>query len=525
MKKRQVKTRSILGTLLIKLAIIAMVLLVASYLKLRLDFSANKAYSLSKVSKQAVRGLEDNLVIKVFASEELPPELSTLDRYMKDLLAEYQIASKGKFHYEFIHGLSMDELRYQAQENGLSSMYFRIYENDKTTNKEVIFGLVFEYQGKFDSMNLLPQMEAKLEYELTQKIQKLSQYALPEISVFRDSMMVQMPTKGFDEALANNFKVVETDLKSPPKQTPAMIFTGVIGDLSDQQLYNLDQYIMKGGKPVFLQDRVSTDGNSLFILESNIFSFLEHFGVRIDKNIAMDIFCDLRSIGVDNTLPFPIYPVLRGSQHPITRNLADIVMYMANGLGFTNKPGKRFMSILNTSSSSAMVMAPEYRLDPALFENPDPSIFNLPPIVLGAITEGEAESYFNNRPELQSADHKSRTDEFKMVVYGDRDLVIDADKSIYADRVYIVLNAVDWLLGRESMISIRARHLQRSILDITYYMHKNDIVWGDPARIEKRIKTGIKLVSTVLPSLILIIIGGFIALHRKQLQGVNNEED
>jgi gliding-associated putative ABC transporter substrate-binding component GldG len=525
MKKRQVKTRSILGTLLIKLAIIAMVLLVASYLKLRLDFSANKAYSLSKVSKQAVHSLKDNMVVKVFASDELPTELSTLDRYMKDLLAEYQIASKGKFHYEFIRGLSMDELRFQAQENGLSSMYFQIYENDKTTSKEVVFGLVFEYQGKFDSMNLMPQMETKLEYEITQKIQKLSQYTLPEVSVFRDSMMVQMPTKRFNEALSNNFKVIETDLLNPPMQTPAMIFTGVIGNLSDKQLYNLDQYIMKGGRLVFLQDRVSTDGNSLFVLDSNIFPFLEHYGIRIDRNIAMDIFCDLRSIGVDNTMPFPIYPVLRGSQHPITRNLADIVMYMANGLSSAKKPEQKFISILQTSNSSAMVMAPEYRLDQSLFENPDPDVFNLPPITLGAIVEGAAESYFNNRPDLQSADHKSRTDDYKMVVYGDRDLVIDADKSIYADRVYIVLNAVDWLLGRDSMISIRARHLQRSILDITYFMHKNDIVWGDPVRIERRIKTGIKLVSTVLPSLILLIIGGFIALHRKQLHGVDNEED
>lgn len=524
MKKRQVKTRSILTTLLIKLAIIGMLLMVASYLKLRVDFSANKAYSLSKVSKHAVRSLKDNMVIKVFASEELPAELNTMDRYMKDLLAEYQIASRGKFHYEFIRGLSMDELRYQAQENGLNSMYFRIYENDKTTSKEVIFGLVFEYQGKFDSMNLLPQMEAKLEYELTQKIQKLSQYTLPEISVFRDSMMVELPTTGFDEALATNFKIVETDLLSPPKQTPAMVFTGVLGDLSDQQLYHLDQYIMKGGRPVFLQDRVSTDGTNLYAINSNFFMFLEHFGVRIDKNIAMDIFCDLRGMGVDTTMPFPIYPVLRGSQHPITRNLADIVMYLSNGLEFTNTPGQKFMSILQTSNSSGLVMAPEFRLEQSLFQNPDPKTFSLPPIVLGAIAEGRAESYFSNRPELHAPDHKSETDEYKLVVFGDRDLVIDSDKSIYADRNYIVLNAVDWLLERDSMISIRSRHLQRSIMDIAYYMHKNDIIWGDPVRIEKRIKTGIKLVSTVLPSLILIIIGGFIALRRKHILGEEIEE-
>ncbi len=517
-------SNTVLGTLLLKLAIILFILLVAGYLKLRLDLSYNKAYSLSSVSKEAVRSLKDNMVLKIYASEELPPDMSKLDRYFKDLLTEYRMASRGKFHYEFIRGLSMDELRTQAEENGLSSMFFNIYENDKTTSKEVIYGVVFEYQGKFDAMNLMPRVEPKLEYELTLKVQKLSRYTLPEISVFQDSLFVQMPTKRYNQALVSNFQVVETDLLTPPKQTEAMIFGGVLDSLSITQLYNLDQYVMKGGKLLVLQDRVATDGNSIFPLDSNIFPFLENYGVQIDENMALDIYCDIRAIGVDNSLPFPIYPVLRGSDHPITRNIADIVMYMANGLYFVKKDGLKFTPILRTSSTSGILDAPDFLLDDKVFRSPDPQLFSKPPITLGAIVEGKVTSFFADKPQYQKPGFIAATDNFQMVVYGDRDLSVDSDKEIYADRNYIVLNAVDWMIKRESMISIRSRHMQSSILNIPYYMQKHDIVWGDVNKIERNIKTGIKLASTVVPSLLLIGIGLFMALRRKQMQGFNNEE-
>jgi gliding-associated putative ABC transporter substrate-binding component GldG len=518
------RTGSILSVLLIKLAIILMLLLVASYLKLRLDFSQNKAYSLSAVSKEAVRKLKDNLVVKIYASEELPPEMTSLDRYVKDLLSEYQVAGRGKFHYEFIRGLSMDELRVQAQENGLKSMYFSIYENDKTTNKEVIYGLVFEYQGKFDAINLMPRTEAKLEYELTRKVQKLTRYTLPEVTVYKDSLYTMMPTKVFDEGMLANYEVIDTDLMTPPKQTKVMIFTGATDSLSVTQLYNLDQYLMKGGSLVVLQDRVNTDGRSIKEIKSNIFPLLESYGLKVNPEIAMDIFCDIRQMGVDTSLSFPIYPVLRGMDHPITRNISDIVMYMANGLQVINRPGLKFRTILATSTSSALLDGPDYLLDRELFERPDPQVFNHPPIPMGVIMEGKFESYFKDKPQYQATGFVSENPKGKIVAYGDRELTIDSDKAIFADRFYIILNAVDWLLGRDSMISIRSRHLQSSILDIPYYMHKHELVWGDPVKIERRLKTGIKVVSIALPSLLLIGLGAFMALRRKQILGEYTDE-
>ncbi len=142
--KKAKKTSSILSNLLIKLAIVLMILLTGSYAKVRWDFSKNKKYSLSQVSREAVSKLQDNMVVKLYSSKDLPAEMVALDRYVKDLLEEYKQAGKGKFHYEFISGPTQEDLKNKARQYGIGVMYFRIFENDKTTTKEVIYGLVFE---------------------------------------------------------------------------------------------------------------------------------------------------------------------------------------------------------------------------------------------------------------------------------------------------------------------------------------------------------------------------------------------
>lgn len=515
--KANFKTGSILGSLLLKLAIILMILQVASYLRLRVDFSRNKLYSLSKTSREAVKSLKDNMVVKLYSSQELPAQMNSIDRYVKDLLSEYQNAGKGRFHYEIIRNLSLDELRNQAQQNGLGSMFFQIYENDKTTTKEVIYGLVFEYQGNTTSLNVGPRLESRLEYELTLKIQSLARTTLPEIGLYADTLYAMVPNDTFDRDLNTNFNVVETELLTPPKQTKVLVFPGTIDSLSTQQLYNLDQYIMKGGSVVVLQDRVFSDGRRILPLQSNIFDFFEHYGVRFDDAVAMDIFCDIRQMGTETSLPFPIYPVLRGSEHPITRNISGIVMYMPTGIGAIKREGLKYTSILTTSPNSALLPGPDYVLSTQLFQDLDPELFKSPPITLGGVVEGRMQSYFNGKPESKQPGFVSETKQGKLVIFGDRELYIDSDKREYAERHYIVLNAVDWLLGRDSMLSIRSRHLQSSILNIQYYMEKKEIIWGDPDKIERNIKTGIKLASVVLPSLLLIGLGAFLALRRKQL--------
>ncbi|HQM03945.1 MAG TPA: GldG family protein, partial [Candidatus Cloacimonas sp.] len=286
--KKAKKTSSILSNLLIKLAIVLMILLTGSYAKVRWDFSKNKKYSLSQVSREAVSKLQDNMVVKLYSSKDLPAEMVALDRYVKDLLEEYKQAGKGKFHYEFISGPTQEDLKNKARQYGIGVMYFRIFENDKTTTKEVIYGLVFEYQGNFESMNVLPKMQNQLEYEMTLKIQKITRYTLPDITVFVDTLYTLMPKQKYESELYSNYNVHFTNLVEPPAKTPVMIVHSGYDSLSVTQLYNLDQFLMQGGKLVVLADKIFSDSETVIEIHSNLFDFLENNGIKLSSDIAMD---------------------------------------------------------------------------------------------------------------------------------------------------------------------------------------------------------------------------------------------
>jgi len=507
-----------MSSLSIKIGIVVVLLLVLGYFSLRIDFSLGKAYSLSRVSKDAMRALEDVMVVKIVSSSSLPATMNSLDRYTNDLLREYASVSRGKFRYEYLKPRSREELYQLAQDSGLSRIRFQIYENDQFTTKEVIFGLLFEYQGKVQSMNLMPNMEPQLEYELTMRIQALAAHTMPKVAVYQGSGFFEFQFENFERALFSNFNVYDAKLSEPLTQTEALLFTGTVGDLSENQLYNLDQYIMRGGKVVFLQDKVDKDPTTprFFALDTNVIDLLEHYGFRLSDDMVLDMHCDQQQKGLGNMVNFPMNPVLRGSSHPITQNIDNIVMYLASGISFSGKPGLSFEPILQTSVQSGWIKAPEFEIEPELYYNPGYDVFTAGPINTAAILSGSFDSYFIGSEFAETdPDFVAKSPQLKLVLFGDKELIVDSNNSSYDQRGNIVLNALDYLLGRDSMIQIRSRHLSTSLLSVPRFMQKIGIDWGNMEKIENNIKTTAKVVAIVLPPLILVLIGLLLALKRK----------
>jgi len=463
-----------------------------------------------------VRSLEDVMVVKLLSSQELPATLNSLDRYTRDLLNEYQSASRGKFRYEFVRPSSREELYSLAQNSGLSRVRFQIYENDQITTTEVIFGLIFEYQGRVEVMDLLPRIEPQLEYQLTMRIQSLAAHTLPKVAVFRDTTYYEFNTEYFERALYSNFDVRDTDLMRPLSGMDALLFTGTARNIRQEQLYHLDQYIMQGGKVVFLQDKVDTDGRYLFPLDTNVIDMIEHYGFRLSDDVVLDMYNDKQQVGLGNMVNYPMYPVQRGSDHMITQNIDNIIMYLASGISFARREGVSFEPILQTSPYSGWMRAPEFEISQDLIYSPTLEDFSAGSITTGALLKGAFNSYFADSDLADDdPDFVSSSPQIQMVLFGDKELVINTDREIYNDRVNIILNALDYLTERDSMIHIRSRHLSSSPLSVTRFMREIGIDWGDLGKIETNIKNIVKVISIGLPSFILVMIGLLMAFRRK----------
>ncbi|HPS39015.1 MAG TPA: Gldg family protein [Candidatus Cloacimonadota bacterium] len=504
------KTNSILSLLLIKIGIIIAVLLIAGFVNLRLDLSKGRVYSLSPVSKQAVRGLKDRLIIKIYASEELPTNFIAVDRYLKDLLAEYKNYGGRNFSYEYAKTSSAEELEAIATQNGFSGFSTQSMENDRIVLNRTVFSLTMEYQGKREILNLPPGIESKLEYSLTNKIRRLSAANLPVLVVFRDSTYSSYPTESLEKSLDENYRLGSADLTRPIPAKHVMLFTGVSDSLSTEQLYNLDQYLMSGGKLVMLQDRISLNETAPYLLNSNIFNLLESYGIKLGTDMVLDLLCQQMQGGIGQpTSPVPFVPLLRGStKNVITKDMKDIMFLLASEITTTDSASVKIEPILQTSTSSAKIPGPDFNIDPRIIQNPDPGFYNLSPMTLGAVITGKFRSYFADDPVYSKRPgFIAQNPKAEMVLYGDRELIMDANESEFSNRHFVILNAVDYLRKDLSMINIRSRTIQGSMLDVKEFMYRKDLLWGDAEKTANRIKLAVKIVSIVVPPLLMIILG------------------
>lgn len=511
----------------LKIAIALVILLISTLINLRWDISKDRAYSLSKSSKELMRGLDDVMLVKIISSKELPAELNNLNRYAQDLLREYQLASRGKLRYEYIKPSTQDELFSLAHSSGLRKVRFQIYENDKMTSKEVVFGLVFEHRGNLESLDLMPRIEPRLEYEMTLRMQSLTQKNMSKVVAFADTVYYMQNKDVFTHFLKMNYLLDMVDLTEDLPQADLLLFNGIATDLEQEQLYRLDQFFMSGGKLVFLQDRVHTDGHSLQPIRSNIFDLLEHYGFDISQDIALDINCDRIPQGIGTYLNYPMYPVLTGGEHPVGKGLNNLIFYLANGIRFSRPDMLKFSPILTTSQYSDVMPAPGYQISRDMYIHSDPGDYTLGPIILAAETTGEFESYFAHDESFSlRPGFIAKSPPNSVILFSDKELIMDTDNRQYVERSHVVLNAIDYSLGKESMMRIRSRHLSTPVLSVGYFLQKHNLAWYDMERSEQTLKNLIKIVFTFLPSLILVAIALFAAFKRKiRLRLIQDEEE
>ncbi len=509
----------IFGTYAIKILIAILVLILASFLYVRLDASRNKSYSLSKATKTSLRSLKDKVVVKVFASKELPQEMSTLNRDLKDMLEEFQNQSRGKLKFEYVRTKNIDELIDQARQYNIPPFTATIFEEDKMVSKEIVFGVSFEGGGKSSSMYLRPGMEAMLEYQLLKQINKLRPEALPEISVFADSLTLLLQYTYYKDNLATfflelteNYQIVHTDLLTAPKQTPVMLCLGVVDSLSTLQLYHMDQYLMQGGQVVMLQDRaliyMTQQGTSVTELDSNMFRMLEHYGILIKPNIVLDQECEMgQGGGMGTQTPYPFFPRLK----PIpgfsyTAGFDPVVMNIASEVGLMPGSKLKMEPVLQTSGKSNIILGPVFRIDEAVNRGLEPGYLSMPPLTVAAEFSGKFNSFFSQA--LTDSTFHASSKKSKIILFGDSDFNLE-----FGAGAFIILNAIDHLLGHEDMVKLRSPRISYNRLGAETYMIKHQMQPADPAKTISNLTLGFKLTAILLPLLLLALVG--IALAAK----------
>jgi len=187
--------------------------LVGSNAFLRLDLTSQHSYSLSKVSRETIRSLEEPLSVKVFFSSNLPSPYNGAERYLKDLLVEYTGTGSKHFGYEFFDMAKTDNQNL-ARSYGINEVQIQEVKDTEVGLKNAYMGLAIVYSDRIEVLDNLTTSDG-LEYKLTTTIGKMvsTTNALSGLSgkvkmtLFASSALSQFNIQGFKD-LSKNVQTV-----------------------------------------------------------------------------------------------------------------------------------------------------------------------------------------------------------------------------------------------------------------------------------------------------------------------------
>ncbi len=442
--------------LAIGLTIIILINLVSSKKFIRFDLTEENRFSISEPTKVLLENLDEEVYVEVYLEGELPSGLRRLRNSIEETLEEFRIYSKNKVHYKFINpdiagsASSRNEFIMDIARRGIQPTDVFMEEKGQRIQKRILPGalvsygvrekgvLLFKGNKRAPSEIRLNQSVEGVEYELANTIQTLTKES-PETIGFTHGHgeLEGNDIIGFRTTLQENYIVRDVHVEKDELETiDLLIIAKPVKIFVAMERFILDQYIMRGGKVIFLIDALmaNVDSTSIsFPYELELDDMLFRYGVRINKDLVMDMLSARAPVVVGNMgdqpqiqlLPWPFYPLINTyGPHPMVRNLDAVKLAFVNSVDTVSTKGVKKTPLLLSSGNSKAISAPII-IDLDELKKPlDPSVFNVSNIPVGYLLEGTFTSAFKNRPVPDDESEKLETSvPTKIIVIGDGDII------------------------------------------------------------------------------------------------------
>lgn len=553
----------------------------------RIDLTKEKRYTLSESTKSLLSKLDDNAYINIFLEGELPLEYKRLQSATRDMLNEFKYASGGKVRFEFEDVLEDKELK--EKEAVLKELYtkgLRIERpetkpDEAPTEKFIIPAGVVFYKGKEYPLNLLKREFGKpleeeingsvelLEYEIGTAIRKgLAGKELKLAFTAGHGELSDIETADISSALgefyelerinlnltdSNCYKIFAKDVAANPEKPVFSVlveglikklqtYSGVIiakptGEFTEPEKFVLDQYVMNGGKVIFLVENLVAEMDSVAKYgevstsnhKHNLDDLLFHYGVKVQNTLVQDLQCHgIPAINQQTNRPgfFPwiFYPLFNAvDDNPVSKNLENVWGRYCSTLDTTARATLNKTVLLRSSPQSRIAANPVFISLNALKTRPNPANFTKGNNITAVLVEGEFTSPFRYREGIKRAFDIPFSEGVKnnaMIVIGDGDLIRNQVKDgqayplgydrfgskqfgtpvEFANKKFF-LNCVDFLCDETNLIEVRSKEVVLRLLDKGKVKNER-LFWQS--------------LNMVLPILLIVIFGLINTFYRKR---------
>ena len=531
----------------------------SSLISLRIDLTSDKRYTLSDQTKEILRGLEDDVYFHVYLDGDMPIGFKKLRRSVRATLEEFRMYSGRKVDYLFINPSEAEEEeernRQQLSLENKGLMPVIVLDNDEEggrTEKRIFPGMILNYNSIEVPINFLknnPSLPAEvnltnsiegLEYELIQPISTLRSDTIYKVAFIEGhGELDEMEVADITLEMAKYFTVDRGSINGHAgilNDYAAIIIAKPLSEFSEEDKLVIDQYIMNGGKVLWLIEEVMVNADSLvyggtvaLYKPLNIEDQLFKYGVRINPVLIQDTDCLI--IPVSSTIresrqiipvPWIYYPLLYpNSNSPLTRNINKVKAEFVNSVDTVGSGQAVSKKVLLVSSQSSRTINPPLLIKLEDYKNPPPeNVFTKSFIPVAVLLEGHFNSLYANRiTSWQGGELKRNSINTKMIVVADGDIIRN-EVSIVGNRLTprglgvdrysgqtfgnkdFIINCMNYLVDDKGLISLRSRELKIRLLD-RQKIKDNRIFW--------------QLTNTLGP-LLLVFTGGiiFLLIRRKK---------
>lgn len=521
----------------VALLIIVSINVIGRFLFVRLDLTAEKRYTLSDATKEMLKAIDEPVLYRVYLDGDMPADFKRLQNETKEMLNQFRAYNRN-VNYEFVNPNNMgnDEERrvffQKLMEKGIQPAQVQTKGDNGVTTMLLLPAADIFYKGRETTVPLLQNQKyvgeadllnnsiQNLEYALTSPVRALTSGKRQSIGFLQGQgelaggvlydiqralqeyySLEYVTIDGQIQALTTHHQNQQDSSYSFVNKYALLIVAKPTQAFTDQDLFILDQYIMYGGKVLWLVDPLNAEIDSLSNrgqivatrLPLGLDEMLFNYGVRINPNLLMDIRCRPipLPVGMVGETPqykfFPWYyfpEIVPLSDHPIVRNLDLIKTDFVSSIDLIDNDIKKTVLLATSEYTRAKNAPAMVDLADAQVE-PDQRLYNKRKLPIAVLLEGEFKSVWRNRltPDLTSQDaigYRETSKPTKMIVISDGDIIknrYDAEKDIiypvgldsYTRTIYankeLLLNAVNYLVGDEGLMDSRCRNITLRKLD------------------------------------------------------------
>ncbi|WP_298138668.1 gliding motility-associated ABC transporter substrate-binding protein GldG [Flavobacterium sp.] len=515
--------KSNLKVLLTTIAVLVVLNFAGNFFFKRFDLTADSRYTLSETSLNIIKEVKEPLYVDVFLEGNFPGEFKKLQTETQQLLEEFK-AYNSNIIFQFVNPLENEDEREAVMqsfyERGLTPLNVTLDEKGKQTQEVVFPWAVVTYGNKSTKVPLLKNMMGAstaekvvssvqhLEYAFANGFNTIVKTKEKKIAVIKgNGELHDVLIADFVKSVRENYYIgtftLDSVSKSPQNSLKALkkydlaVIAKPTEAFSDEEKQVLDQFIINGGKTIWLVDQVTMEMDSLmqtgenlaFPRDLGLTDMFFKYGFRINPDLIKDIQATPIALATGqqgSAAQYTQYPWLYSpavysvSNHPVVSNLDALKFEFTNPIELLKNDIKK-TTLLSSSKYSKVIGTPiEVNLN-MVADQPDMNEYKgKMPLPVAVLLEGKFHSVYENRvlPFKEDSFTPIGKDN-KMIVISDGDVIknqldknyqpleLGFDKwtnNLYANKEFL-MNCVNYLLDDNGLINIRSKEVDLPILD------------------------------------------------------------